>query len=66
MRLLNKHDIKTIIFFIDGLRIGGKERRCIQLLKGLKNSEFDIHIVSIRNEIKFLEFFDLEYPFYTI
>ena len=66
MRLLNKHDIKTIIFFIDGLRIGGKERRCIQLLKGLKNSEFDIHIVSIRNEIKFLEFFDLEYPLYTI
>ena len=56
-----------ILFFIDGFRSGGKERRCIELLKGLKdNPQFDIHIVSLRKEIVYPEFYKLNYPYYLI
>ena len=56
-----------ILFFIDGFRSGGKERRCIELLKGLKDiHEFEIHIVSLRKEIVYEEFYNLDYPYYLI
>jgi len=56
-----------ILFFIDGFRSGGKERRCIELLKGIKdNPQFDIHIVSLRKEIVYPEFYKLNYSYYLI
>jgi len=49
-----------ILFFIDCLNAGGKERRLIELMKALKlrqNIEFELAIMS--NEIHYQEVFDL-------
>lgn len=52
-----------ILFFIDGLRLGGKQRRLIELLKGLKkHSEFEIVVVSVRKEISYKDFYQLHLP----
>ena len=50
-----------ILFFIDNLRAGGKERRLIELMKGIKlkpNIEFELAVMS--NEIHYQEVFDLD------
>ena len=50
-----------ILFFIDSLASGGKERRLIELMKGIKlkpNIEFELVIMS--NEIHYKEVFDLD------
>lgn len=49
-----------ILFFIDSLRAGGKERRCVELLKGLSAS-FDINfeIVVMNENIHYKEVFSL-------
>jgi glycosyltransferase involved in cell wall biosynthesis len=50
-----------ILFFIDSLTSGGKERRLVELMKGIKlspNFEFDLVVMS--NEIHYTEVFDLK------
>lgn len=50
-----------ILFFIDCLTAGGKERRLIELMKGIKlkpNIEFELVVMS--NEIHYQEVFDLD------
>jgi glycosyltransferase involved in cell wall biosynthesis len=69
MNVYTKIEMKTIkiLFFIDGLRLGGKERRLIELLKGLKkHPEFEIVVASFWKEICYKEFFKLNIPFILI
>lgn len=42
-----------ILFFIDGFRKGGKERRLIELLKSLENEKIDYKVVIIHPEIEY-------------
>ncbi|MEA4985107.1 Glycosyltransferase Gtf1 [bioreactor metagenome] len=50
-----------LLFVIDSLGIGGKERRCLQLIKGLGSlAEFNIHVVIFEDIIEYPEFFNLE------
>jgi glycosyltransferase involved in cell wall biosynthesis len=49
-----------ILFLLDGLVAGGKERRCLELMKGLKldpNVEFELVLMS--KEIHYKQVFDL-------
>lgn len=56
-----------ILFFIDGLRLGGKERRLIELLKGLKkHPEFEIAVASVWKDISYKEFYQLDIPIFFI
>lgn len=49
-----------ILFFIDSLRSGGKERRFVELLKGLSNDKsYDFEIVLIKNDIHYKDIHDL-------
>jgi glycosyltransferase involved in cell wall biosynthesis len=55
-----KKGVMKILFFIDGLIAGGKERRLLELLKGIKsgfNVEFEL--VVMNREIHYQEVFDL-------
>ncbi|HEY9115413.1 MAG TPA: glycosyltransferase [Bacteroidales bacterium] len=49
-----------ILFFIESLRLGGKERRLVELLRylSLKN-QFELSLVLTRNEIDYQEVYDL-------
>lgn len=42
-----------ILFFIDGLRIGGKERRFLELIKQLEQTTIDYRIVMLNNRIEY-------------
>ncbi len=56
-----------ILFFIESLRAGGKERRILELLKGLKQyKDIELEIVLTRNEIHYEEFYDLNIPLHII
>lgn len=56
-----------ILFFIESLRAGGKERRIIELLKGLKRyNDISVELVLTRNEIHYQEIFQLEIPIHII
>jgi glycosyltransferase involved in cell wall biosynthesis len=56
-----------IVFFVDGFRSGGKERRCIELLKAINNNpEFEIQIVSLRKEIEYDDFYNLNMQYHLI
>lgn len=62
-----KSDKMKILFFIDTLGPGGKERRFVELIKGLKKSstiEFEIVIMS--NDIHYKEIFDLNIKIHYI
>ena len=49
-----------IIFFINGLLSGGKERRLTELMKGLKGShDIDYELVVMGPHIHYKEIFDL-------
>ena len=49
-----------ILFLIDGLRLGGKERRILELLKGLKNKkDIEIYVISLIDQIDYKEFYNL-------
>jgi glycosyltransferase involved in cell wall biosynthesis len=49
-----------VLFFIDSLRAGGKERRCVELLKGLNASpDIDFEIVVMNENIHYKEVFYL-------
>ncbi len=57
----------TIIFFIESLRSGGKERRLVELLSYLKkNTAFNLILVITKNEIHYSEFNALQIPYYII
>jgi len=49
-----------ILFFIESLRSGGKERRLIELIKGLKNqhSNIEMELVLTREDIHYQEIFE--------
>ena len=50
-----------ILFFIDSLNAGGKERRLIELMKGLKlRPDIEFEIVVTSREIHYQEVFDLD------
>jgi len=48
-----------IVFYIESLRSGGKERRMIELIKYLKKNDFDIYLILMDNEIHFKAVIDL-------
>jgi glycosyltransferase involved in cell wall biosynthesis len=50
-----------ILFFIDSLLSGGKERRCIELLKGLKSyPSVEFEIVVMNEDVHYKEVFSLQ------
>jgi len=52
-----------IIFFIDSLRAGGRERRMIELLHYLKiNTGYEMHIVSVEKEVHYKDLYSLDVP----
>jgi glycosyltransferase involved in cell wall biosynthesis len=56
-----------ILFFINGLAAGGKERRLVELMKGLKKDpsiEFELAVMS--RDIHYKEVFDLDIPIHFI
>jgi glycosyltransferase involved in cell wall biosynthesis len=56
-----------VLFFIESLRAGGKERRILELLKGLKKyPDVEVELVLTRNEIHYQEFYDLKIPLHII
>lgn len=56
-----------ILFFIESLRAGGKERRIIELIKGLKNlNDIQVELVLTRDEIHYPEIFQLAIPIHII
>jgi glycosyltransferase involved in cell wall biosynthesis len=56
-----------ILFFIESLRAGGKERRILELLKGLKRyPDIELELVITRKDIHYQEFYTLEIPLHVI
>ncbi len=56
-----------ILFFIDGLRLGGKQRRLIELFKGLeKHPEIEIAVASVWKNINYTQFYHLNIPIFFI
>ena len=52
-----------VLFLIDGLRFGGKERRIIELLKVLvQANEYEIIVYSTKRDILYKEFYTLGIP----
>ena len=50
-----------ILFFIDNLQSGGKERRFTELLKGLKrSSNIELSVVVMNEDVHYKEIFDLD------
>jgi glycosyltransferase involved in cell wall biosynthesis len=56
-----------ILFIIDGLRAGGKERRALSLMRKLSDSkDFQIESVLLNSNIHFKEIFDLDFKCHVI
>jgi glycosyltransferase involved in cell wall biosynthesis len=56
-----------VLFFIESLRAGGKERRIVELLKGLtQHPEVKIELVLTRKEIHYQEVYNLNLPIHII
>lgn len=56
-----------ILFFIESLRAGGKERRIVELLKGLKAyPDIEVGLVLTRDEIHYEEIYKMEIPLFFI
>jgi glycosyltransferase involved in cell wall biosynthesis len=56
-----------ILFFIESLRAGGKERRLVELLSYLTSKNaYECHIVLTRQDIDFPRFFELNIPYSVI
>ena len=50
-----------ILFFINGIFLGGKERRLLELMKEMKlRKQFEFELVVMHNEINYPEIFDLK------
>ncbi|MDZ7859583.1 MAG: glycosyltransferase [Candidatus Krumholzibacteriota bacterium] len=48
-----------ILYIIDGLEAGGKERRLVQLLKGLNNKEISTKVILLTNIVHYKEVLNL-------
>ena len=72
MRILLRNYLKVpdkikIIFFIESLRSGGKERRLIELLSYLKDKpEYELMVVLVEKKIYYKKFLDMKIPFVFI
>lgn len=56
-----------VLIFIDNLRAGGKERRCVELLKGLKaKNEIQFAIVVMNEDVHYREVFLLNRKIYFL
>ncbi len=57
-----------ILFFIDNLGPGGKQRRLVELLKGLSvNSDFKLYLVLTKRELIYTDIYNLNVPiFYAL
>ncbi len=56
-----------VLFFIESLRAGGKERRIVELLKGLKRyPDIEIGLVLTRKEIHYQEVLSLGIPIHFV
>lgn len=56
-----------VLFFIESLRAGGKERRILELLKGLKKfPDLEIALVLTRKEIHYQDVFSLGIPIHYV
>ena len=56
-----------IIFFINTLAAGGKERRLVELMKGLKlNSDIEFQLVVMSNDIHYSEVYDLNIKIFNL
>jgi glycosyltransferase involved in cell wall biosynthesis len=56
-----------VLFFIESLRAGGKERRIVELLKGLKRyPDVEVELVLTRKEIHYQEFHELGIPLHIV
>ena len=57
----NKKFEMKILFFINGIYLGGKERRLVELMKELKcRKNFEFELVVMNSEINYNEIFDLK------
>jgi glycosyltransferase involved in cell wall biosynthesis len=66
--VVNSEQIEMrILFFIDCLTSGGKERRLTELMKGLKsNTKIDFELVLMSRDIHYKEVFDLDVKLHYI
>ena len=49
-----------VLYFIDGLAAGGKERRLVELMKGIRSDgNFEFELVVMNSEVHYREVFDL-------
>ncbi len=56
-----------ILMFIDGLAMGGKERRMVELVKGLsKNKEINCAVALMNHDVYYKEIFGLNVPVYFL
>ncbi len=56
-----------ILFFIDVLTSGGKERRLTELMKGLKQRpDFEFELALMSTEINYREVLDLDIPIHYL
>lgn len=56
-----------ILFFINGLAAGGKERRLVELMKGLKkDTSIESELAVMDRDIHYKEVFDLDIPIHFI
>lgn len=61
-----KNKIK-VLMLIDSLTSGGKERRFVELLKGLNNNEdINCEIIVLSNEVHYTDIFDLKYQLHRL
>ena len=61
MNYLNQKNKMKILFFINGIFLGGKERRLLELMKEMKlRKQFEFELVVMHNEINYPEIFDLK------
>lgn len=50
-----------ILFFINGINVGGKERRLVELMKQIQlNPQFEFELVVMSSEVGYLEILDLK------
>lgn len=56
-----------IVLLIDSLTSGGKERRFVELLKGLKNcKDISCEVVILSNEVHYKEIYNLNFPIHFL
>jgi glycosyltransferase involved in cell wall biosynthesis len=56
-----------ILYYIDGLKRGGKERRLVELLKHIKKTgEIDFELILMSNDIQYPEVHDLGIPIHFL